>query len=150
MSDDMSKDPRQAYRQVFVNSWAAYQSGKALNPLEQQIVAVLREHPEYAADLEKNLNHLNYHNHPDQPMGMNPFLHLSLHLSLHEQIQLDRPAGIRALYQHALKDPIHYNPHELQHLMMTVLEKTLLEAQDHGSMPDEWGYLNNLKKLLNL
>ena len=141
MSDDMSKDPRQAYRQVFVNSWAAYQSGKPLNPLEQQIVAVLREHPEYAADLEKNLN---------QTIGTNPFLHLSLHLSLHEQIQLDRPAGIRALYQHALKDPIHHNPHELQHLMMTVLEKTLLEAQDHGSMPDEWGYLNNLKKLLNL
>lgn len=139
MSDDMSKDPRQAYRQVFLNSWAAYQSSKPLNPLEQQIIAVLREHPEYMADLEKNLN---------QTIGTNPFLHLSLHLSLQEQIQHDRPAGIRALYQHALKEPIHHNPHELQHLMMTVLADTLLAAQQDGIMPDESAYLNQLKAAL--
>jgi hypothetical protein len=139
----MTTDPRLAYRQIMLNAWQAHQAGKALSPLEQQIVAVLQAHPEYQ-DYFNGLTSqpsltVNY------DLADNPFFHLSLHISVNEQIQLDRPSGIRALYFAACKKT---NEHALQHQMMQVLAETLLTAQQNGIAPDERDYLGKLKHLL--
>ena len=139
----MTVDPRQAYREIMLNAWQAYQAQKALSPLEQQIVTVLQAHPEYQHDFNQltSLTSLTI----DDDLANNPFFHISLHISLNEQVQLDRPSGIRTLYLTACEK---INEHELQHQMMQVLAETLLTAQHNGTAPDERNYLGKLKHLL--
>jgi len=50
----MFSNNRDELRQFYINSWQKFQSKQALNPLEQQIVAVIQEHPEYHTSLEQN------------------------------------------------------------------------------------------------
>jgi hypothetical protein len=57
-----------------------------------------REHPEYHALLENPELAIEQEFTPENGQ-MNPFLHLSLHLAVAEQISIDQPPGIRAAYQ---------------------------------------------------
>ena len=75
----------------------------------------------------------------------NPFLHLSLHLALQEQIQTNRPEGIQAVYLKLIKK--HLDSHQVEHAMMEVLEYILWEAQKNNQMPDEKVYLDACEKL---
>lgn len=75
----------------------------------------------------------------------NPFLHLSLHMALREQINTNRPDGIRDVF-HALMKKYGDNL-VVEHQMMGCLEKVLWEAQRSGVMPDEAGYLESLRRL---
>lgn len=140
----MFTNDRQQLRQFFFDTWRKHQNKLALIPLEEAIIQVLNQHPEY--------HHL--FNHPDQLIDKdfsatlgeaNPFLHLSLHLSLHEQLQTNRPNGITSVYQTLLKTK---TAHDAEHLMMDVLAETLWDAQKNQTMPDESTYLTSLKTLI--
>lgn len=131
---------RNELRQYFFNSWNKFQAKLPLESMEQQVVDVILLHPEYHfifASPEKYIDH-DFFPELDEP---NPFLHLSLHLSIREQVTTNRPAGIRALFDNlSLKKA----KHELEHDFMTCLAETLWLAQKNGQMPDETAYLENL------
>src|SRR5580698_8184444 len=89
----MPDSERENMRKVFFDVWNKHQNNELLVPLEVQIIAIIIQHPEYHAFL----------NHPenleqDHLLEQNPFFHMSLHLALQEQITMDRPAGIKAIY----------------------------------------------------
>ena len=54
-------------------------------------------HPEYHPILEAPQRHLDRDWHPEGGEA-NPFLHLSLHLAVAEQLAIDQPPGIRAQF----------------------------------------------------
>lgn len=108
---------RQSHRRVFITAWEKAQTGQTLAPLEHQIVQVLRQHPEYQAFMRHGDAALERDFHPQQG-ETNPYLHLSLHLAIQDQLQLDQPAGIRGLYQELLK--ITGDAHETEHRIMRV------------------------------
>jgi len=131
-------------RQQFINCWRNYQQGKPLTPLEHQLIDVIRSHPEFHQDFE-NANILDRQYFPE--LGeTNPFLHMGLHLAIREQIQTNRPSGIRAVYQKLAQRQL---PLEVEHTLMNCLAESLWQAQRNHTMPDEHAYLKACEQLLN-
>lgn len=131
-------------RQVFYKSWDKYRQKQALLPLEQQVVAVILDHPEYHALFDQKEPQLEQPYFPE--LGQtNPFLHLGLHLAVREQITTNRPTGIADVYQRLLKK---YNDRlVVEHLLIENLAECLWLAQRQQNLPDEQQYLQLLQHL---
>lgn len=141
----MFGNDRMAMRRYFREAWQKSRAGEALIPLQQLIVAVIHEHPEYHALLESDEETLERDFVPDQGES-NPFLHMGMHITLQEQIGTDRPPGIRGYYQQAVAK--WGDSHRAEHQLMECLGKMLWEAQRDNRMPDEQAYLECICKLL--
>jgi len=132
---------RTKLRQVFLDTWLKYQNQQPLEPLEERLAALLVEHPEYHALLNQPAAvEKDFHIDPGQD---NPFLHLAMHLSIREQVALDRPKGIEECYITLCKKTEN---HEAEHRMMEILGEALWQAQRNGAAPDELEYLRQLQR----
>ncbi len=131
---------REQLRATWLTAWNKQRARELLTPLESQLVSVIELHPEYhrwLADGDRAT--------ASQPATDNPFLHLSLHLALREQLATDRPAGISAAFDTvALRLG---DRHDSLHRAMEVLGRTLWEAQRSGRAPDEHAYLEAIRSL---
>lgn len=133
---------RNELRQMYVDAWRKAQDGVPVSPLEAQIAAVIEEHPEYHKHLREEAVDRDFLPEAGQT---NPFLHMGLHLAVRDQLQTDRPPGVRAL--HARIAAQSGDEHEAEHCMIDCLAETLWEAQGQGAPPDENRYLERLRKL---
>lgn len=137
---------RNQLRALYVEAWRKHRSGEPLEPLEQQIAAVIAQHPEYQRFLEDHDAALTQDFMPE--MGeTNPFLHMGLHIAIHEQLSTNRPADIVAI--HRQLQLRHGSVHEAEHGMIECLAETLWEAQRDGVAPDEARYLERLRALVD-
>ena|SRR5579872_5118576 len=131
---------RHELRNVFFEAWRKYENQLVIEPLEEKIVNIILKHPEYHV----LLNDKEY-SHTKDFVEANPFLHMSLHLALDEQINTNRPFGIQTIYRNLC---IKFSDtHLAEHQMMECLAEILWEMQRSGKMIDEKEYLENLKKL---
>lgn len=138
-------DQREKHRQFFCECWRKYLQKIILSPLEQQVVDVIIEHPEYHMLLADEESAQSREYHPSQG-ETNPFLHMAMHLALRDQVRTNKPSGIADVYQQLLKQ--HDNAHDLEHAMMDCLAEQLWLAQRDKVMPDEQAYLLSLKGLV--
>lgn len=74
----------------------------------------------------------------------NPFLHLSMHLSIAEQISIDQPPGIRAAFS-ALAHRLG-SEHDAYHEMMECLGEMIWTSQRSGLPPDGSAYLECVRR----
>ena len=139
----MFSQDRNQMRKVFFDCWKAHLEKKPMDAMQQVIAHIIELHPEYHALLE-NEAALDKDYTPEQG-ETNPFLHMSMHIALHEQLSTDRPVGIKALYQGIIMK--QGSAHEAEHAMMECLGEALWLAQRNNSMPDELAYFECLKKL---
>ncbi|MBK1720985.1 DUF1841 family protein [Thiocystis violacea] len=133
---------RQSHRRVFIEAWRKASNGEPLEPLEHQIAELVRRHPEYQRVLEAGDAGLDQDFSVDlgQP---NPFFHLGLHLAVIEQLSIDQPRGIRALYQSLLREV--GDQHSLDHRIMECLTQMLWMTQQGSGAFDEQAYLDCIK-----
>jgi len=134
---------RDDLRRGWLEAWQRARAGAVLTPLEAQIAAVVTEHPEYQTWLERGDAAVQADFTPDDG-NVNPFLHLSMHLALREQVGTNRPTGIAAVHA---KLASRHGAHAAEHRMMEMLGRALWEAQRAGRAPDEQGYLESLRRL---
>jgi hypothetical protein len=106
-------------------------------------VDLIAAHPEYHSWLERGDEVLQQEFSPEGG-HINPFLHLSMHMALREQVVTDRPQGIRAVHARLAS---RSDVHDAEHQMMEALGRALWEAQRAGRMPDERLYLEELQRL---
>ena len=140
----MLVENRDDARQYFIDVLAKYNKNQPLEPLEELILDVLLAHPEYHDMLTNEGGALREDYSPDEGV-INPFLHMSMHIAIREQIQTDRPAGIRKLCGALL---IKYGDrHEMEHLVMDCLGESLWLAQRNNCLPDERAYLDRVRAL---
>ena len=103
----------------------------------------IEEHPEYhpaLADVEAALaSMLQADPHRD-----NPFLHLSMHLSISEQCSIDQPRGIRQAVE--LLSHKKQSLHEAHHAAMECLGRMIVESQRAGKMPDGNVYIDCVQR----
>lgn len=137
----LSDHSRDALRRRYVNAWRRRREGLPLEPLDVQIAEVVAEHPEYQALLDAD----GALQAEFQGGAGNPFLHMSLHLALREQVSTNRPAGIAAIHQQLSRRL--GSAHAAEHRMMEVLAAALWEAQQSGVPGDEARYLERLREL---
>ena len=137
---DQSRDQ---LRQLYLEAWRKHHQRLPLEPLEAQIADVILAHPEYHALLEDTERALQADFSPERGVS-NPYLHMGIHLAIREQVDTDRPAGIRAAYQALVQ---RHGEHEAQHVIGECLGRALWEAQRAGRAPDEQAYLESVRRL---
>jgi Domain of unknown function (DUF1841) len=135
---------REAYRKLFKDVYYKMNSEELLSPLESQIALVLQQHPYYHVlfQNDKSLER----DYLAVKGSENPFLHMSLHLTLQDQIRTDRPHGITDIYQQLLLRGLE--PHDVQHQMIAILADTLWNALKYKREGNEAEYLQRLQALL--
>lgn len=135
---------RDQVRQFFFDTWAKFQQQHALTDLEKIALEVIQMHPEYHTILSNPAQFAAQEYFPE--MGeTNPFLHLSLHLSVIEQISINQPTGISPVYE-KLKIK-HNDAHVAQHAILDCLAETIWQAQRNKTPMSSEHYLNLLRNL---
>jgi hypothetical protein len=90
---------RDQARQFLFDAWAKFKQNSPLTDLEKIAVEVIQMHPEYHAILDAPDRYMSQQYFPE--MGeTNPFLHISLHLSVIEQVSINQPIGMRKFMLH--------------------------------------------------
>lgn len=132
-------------RNFFFDTYFKGMAKQALSDLEKIAFSVILQHPEYQPFLADRDKYLNY-SWPPESGVTNPFLHLSMHMSIYEQLSIDQPLGIKQLYTqlcHKLHDE-----HEVQHQVIDCLGEMIWQAQAHHQQPDPALYLGCLQAKL--
>ncbi len=132
-------------REFFCLAWKKQQDSGVLTPLESIAARWMVEHPEYHGLLNQ-AEEAKAQDFSVENGQTNPFLHLSMHLSLSEQIQIDQPVGIRKISQVLMMR--HDDEHRAHHQMMECLGKVLWEASRAGTAPDMNRYIEELNQLI--
>lgn len=136
---------RDSSRKFFLEVWEKYKKKMPLEALEQVVLNIISQHPEYHEILEKNETEIAAMEFLPETGMTNPFLHMGMHIAIQEQIGSNRPEGITVLYQQLLAG--YPSAHDLEHSMMECLGEILWQAQRNNTMPDEVQYLERVKQL---
>ncbi len=128
-------------RRFFCFAHARSLTGQPLEAIELLASQWIAEHPEHHADLA-DADAAARRQYPNE--SANPFLHLSLHLSISEQCSIDQPRGIRQAVE--LLSHRRGSLHAAHHEVMECLGRMLAESQASGSPPDGAAYLDCVRR----
>jgi hypothetical protein len=132
--------PSQAdVRKFFCAVYAKSRASQPLDTLETLASQWIAEHPEYHGDFADEAAALAAMK--DAVEGRtNPFLHLSMHLSISEQCSIDQPRGIRQAVE--LLTARRQSLHDAHHEAMECLGRMIWESQRSGRPPDGAAYID--------
>nr|WP_315426694.1 DUF1841 family protein [uncultured Albidiferax sp.] len=137
-------NPSQAdVRRFFCSVYAKAQAGQALEAIETIASQWIDEHPEYHADF-RDVDAALARNYDAEAGKTNPFLHLSMHLSISEQCSIDQPRGIRQSVE--LLTRRRDSLHDAHHEPMDCLGQMLWESQRAGRPPDGAAYIDCVQR----
>ena len=137
----MFNPSRDQVRQFFFDVWAKYRAGQPLAGAEQPALDAVLAHPEYHPLLDQPDRYIE-RDYPPESGETNPFLHLSMHLAIAEQLSVDQPPGIRDRYQRLLKQ--HGDAMDAQHAVMECLAEMIWQVQRYQTAFDSAAYLRCL------
>ena len=139
----MFNPSRDQVRDFFFETWRKYRAGEPLAGLETVALEIALLHPEYRAVLDDSERYRDQEYFPE--LGeTNPFLHMSLHMALEEQISIDQPAGVAARFANLLSHT--GDRHAALHEALECLAEMVWRAQKDAAPPDAEAYLENLEK----
>jgi hypothetical protein len=136
----MFNPSRDEVRETFFAAWRKYRVGEPLVGIEGLALDIILQHPEYQDLLE----HPDKYAHREYTDELNPFLHMSLHVALEEQLSIDQPPGIRGSYEKMLLK--FQDRHAALHQAIECLAQTMWRAQRDNAPPDAAAYLSCLEK----
>lgn len=133
---------RDSLRRVFFTTWEKYRQSQPLHGIEQLLVDTILLHPEYHGILEDEDNL--QRDFPPDLGETNPFLHMSLHVSIEEQLSIDRPSGIRRHYERLLT--ASGDRHTALHTMLECLAEAIWQSQRDPAADMDTTYLECLRR----
>ncbi|MEZ5630896.1 MAG: DUF1841 family protein [Burkholderiaceae bacterium] len=125
-------------RRFFCSAWSKQNAGQPMEALETLAAGWIAEHPEWHADFA-DAEAAVARSYPDTTGQNNPFLHMSMHLSISEQCSIDQPRGIRQAVE--LLARRLGSLHDAHHAAMECLGQMLFEAQQARRPPDGNAYV---------
>ncbi len=130
-------------RRFFCAVYAKWLVKETMDGIETIAALWIAEHSEYHDDLS-NAETAVAKDYTVDAGRTNPFLHLSMHLSISEQCSIDQPRGIQAAIESltAKLDSLH-NAH---HIAMEALGSMMWESQRSGQAPNGETYIESIKK----
>lgn len=139
MFNPSQADVRRFYCAVYDKS----RTNEPMEAIETLAAQWIAEHPEHHAELSDVDAALARLGEAD-PGRDNPFLHLSMHLSISEQCSIDQPPGIRQAVEllAARRGDLHAAHHEVMECLGTML----WESQRAGRPPDGQAYIEAVRK----
>jgi len=130
-------------RRFFCEVWRKHAASLPMDTMESQAAPWVAEHPEYAGDL-RDLQAALAAVYTVEDGRTNPFLHLSMHLSIAEQVSIDQPSGIRQAVQ--LLASRLGSLHEAHHQVMECLGEMIWTSQRSGLPPDGAAYIEAVRR----
>ena len=129
-------------RRFFCETFTRQRDGLPLDAMQGQAAPWIDEHPEYHAELA-DVDTAVAASYSVEEGRTNPFLHLSMHLSIAEQVSIDQPTGIRQAVQllAAKRNSLHTAHHEV----MECLGDMLWHSQRSGLPPDGQAYIDAVR-----
>jgi hypothetical protein len=134
---------RDEARRFLVEAWSKHRARQPLSALEHLAAGLVALHPEYHAVIENPERFADRDWNPEAGEA-NPFLHLSLHLAVAEQIGIDQPPGIRAQFERLRA--ARGDEHAALHAVLECLGEVMWSAQRHGTSPDAALYIACLER----
>jgi hypothetical protein len=134
----MYNPSRDDARRFLIDAWTKYRAQTPLTDLERIAAGLIALHPEYHATFDHPDRYLDRDYAPEAG-AVNPFLHLSLHVAVAEQLAIDRPSGIRAQFERIRA--ARGDEHAALHALLDCLGEMIWHAQRHGTAPDAQIYL---------
>lgn len=138
----MFNPSRDQARQFMIDAWRKRVSKLPATALETLAADLIAMHPEYH-ELLSAPDALTREWTPEDG-AMNPFLHLSLHLAIEEQLSIDQPPGIRALFE--TRRSQYGSQHDALHDILECLGETLWRAQRDRAPLDGAAYLECIRR----
>ena len=136
-------DPsREQARQFFVDAWRKHKSREILTQMEVIGADLVAHHPEYHSLLEAT-DSVQKDFSPEDGQ-VNPFLHLSLHLAIEEQLSINQPPGIREAFEQC--QARHGDRHAALHDVLEALGETIWRAQRDKAPLDGLAYVEAVRK----
>ena len=129
---------REEVRRFFCDTWRKQNCGALLTPLEATALKWIVVHPEYHELLDEPERALAADFSVERGLT-NPFLHLSMHLALEEQLSIDQPRGIRAAFAQLASRA--GSEHDAAHEAMECLGEIVWRTQ-RGSVPADTEAIN--------
>lgn len=139
----MFNPSKEDVRRFFCGAWAKRQGQLPLTPLETIAADWIAQHPEYHQDLA-DLEQALVRDYPPEQGKSNPFLHLSMHVSIEEQLSIDQPPGIRAAFERLAQR--RDSRHAAMHEVMECLGEVLWRAQRDGTAIDGQAYVEAVQR----
>jgi len=140
-----SREQLRAHRQIFWDAWQKAQADLPLNALEVRIARVIAMHPEHHHFFDDMEDFLERDFQVDN--GMNPYLHLSLHLAIEEQLATKQPIEAAKLMEHYMLN-LKRERHDVLHIILEALAETVYDSQRSGREIDQLAYPEKLRALL--
>lgn len=138
----MFNPSRDQARQFMIDAWRKRVGKLPATALETLAADLIAMHPEYHELLSAE-DALTREWTPEDG-AMNPFLHLSLHLAIEEQLSIDQPPGIRALFESRRSQ--YGSHHDALHDILECLGETLWRAQRDRAPLDGTAYLECIRR----
>ena len=139
----MFNPSREQARQFLAEAWRKRRDRLPATALETIAGDIVAMHPEYHALLDAPDKALEREWLPENG-ETNPFLHLSLHLAIEEQLSINQPPGIVPIFNKLLAQ--RGDRHEALHIVLDGLAETLWRSQRNGTPLDSAVYLELLQK----
>ncbi len=134
---------QQDVRQFLCGAHAKARGGSPLTALEALACDWIAQHPEYDADL-RDVEAALAAVYTVEAGRSNPFLHLSMHLSISEQVSIDQPRGIQQAVE--LLAVRRGSLHDAHHDVMECLGEMIWDAQRSGLPPDGERYIEAVRR----
>ena len=129
-------------RRFFCEAFRKQRAGEVLTPMDALAADWVAEHPEYADELSDPEAAV-ARDYSVEGGQANPFLHLSMHLSIAEQVSIDDPPGIRAAFTTLAQ---RIGAHEAHHQIMECLGQMIWTSQRNGTPPDGAAYVECVRR----
>ena len=129
-------------RRFFCEAFRKQRSGEVLTPMDAIAADWIVQHPEYheaMMDAEEAVAR----NYSVEGGQANPFLHLSMHLSIAEQVSIDQPRGIKAAHDLLVRK---IGEHDAHHEIMECLGEMIWASQRGGVPPDTEAYIECVRR----
>lgn len=130
-------------RRFFCAAYAKHRDGLPVDTMEAIATRWIAEHPEYHAELA-DVDAALAAVYTVEDGRSNPFLHLSMHLSIEEQCSIDQPTGIRQAV--ALLAARRNSLHDAHHEVMEALGAMVWASQRSGLPPDGQAYIEAVRR----
>ncbi|RYY34051.1 MAG: DUF1841 family protein [Sphingomonadales bacterium] len=129
-------------RRFFCDAYRKQRNGDILTPMDAIAADWIVQHPEYHDQFE-DIEAAIARDYSVEGGKPNPFLHLSMHLSIAEQISIDQPRGIRAAHDMLVAKRGEHNAH---HEIMECLGEMIWASQRGGVPPDTEAYIECVRR----
>ena len=139
----MFNPSRDQARQFLIDAWTKRRHRLPGTPMDALAADLVALHPEYHALLDDPEAALAGEWTPEGG-ETNPFLHLSLHLAVEEQLSIDQPPGLRPAFEALLAR--RGERHAALHEALECLGETLWRAEKSRSAPDGEAYVECVRR----